>query len=79
MAPTVVKDGAFRLFFFSREEPRMHIHINHSDGEAKFWMEPTIALAQNFGLSPKQLRDAEALVRTHEHRIRISWQQHFGS
>lgn len=42
MAPTVVKAGAFRLFFFSREETRMHIHVNHTDGEAKFcWSRPS--------------------------------------
>ena len=79
MSPTVVRAGAFRLFFFSREESRMHVHINHTDGEAKFWIEPTIELAQNFGLSAKQLREAEKLVKSHEHRIRTAWQQHFGS
>jgi len=49
MSPTVVKEGAFRLFFFSREELRMHV-LTHTDGEAKYWLEPSIALAQNFGL-----------------------------
>lgn len=53
MAPTVVKEGAFRLFFFSREESRLHVHVNHSDGEAKFWLEPAVELAQNFGLTAK--------------------------
>lgn len=79
MAPTIVKEGAFRLFFFSREQSRLHVHVNHSDGEAKFWLEPEISLAQNFGLSAPQLRQAEALVRSHEQRIRDAWQQHFGS
>ena len=79
MAPTVVKVGAFRLSFFSREETRMHVHINHTDGEAKFWLEPTIELAQNFGLAAMHLREAEELVKTHEQRVRTSWQQHFGS
>ncbi|WP_205617582.1 DUF4160 domain-containing protein [Pelomicrobium methylotrophicum] len=40
MAPTVIRDGPFRLFFFSREEPRMHVHVAHPQGEAKFWIEP---------------------------------------
>lgn len=78
MAPTVVKEGAFRLFFFSREETRMHVHVNHTDGEAKFWLEPAIGLAQNFGLSAQQLRTAEEIVRSYEQRIRTAWQQHFG-
>lgn len=78
MAPTVLKEGGFRLFFFSREETRMHVHVNHADGEAKFWLESAIALAQNFGLSLHQLRMAEDIVRAHEQRIRTAWQQHFG-
>jgi hypothetical protein len=34
MAPTVLRDGQFRLFFFSREEARIHVHVSHPDGEA---------------------------------------------
>ncbi|HEY1077315.1 MAG TPA: DUF4160 domain-containing protein [Fontimonas sp.] len=79
MAPTVIRDGAFRLFFFSREESRMHVHISHADGEAKYWLEPVIEMAQNFGLSAQQLRQAEQLVKTHEQRIRVAWNEHFGS
>lgn len=29
MAPTVLRDGQFRLFFFSREESRVRVHISH--------------------------------------------------
>lgn len=25
----------------------MHVHVAHPEGEAKFWIEPTIALAVN--------------------------------
>jgi len=78
MSSTVVKEGAFRLFFFSREELRMHV-LTHTDGEAKYWLEPSIALAQNFGLFAQQLHQAEQLVKTHEHRIRAAWNEHFGS
>jgi hypothetical protein len=53
MAPTVFRQGAFRFFFFSREESRMHVHVTHTDGEAKFWLEPQIELAMNQGLSKK--------------------------
>ncbi len=79
MSPTVVKEGAFRLFFFSREELRMHVHVTHTDGEAKYWLEPSIALAQNFGPSAQQLHQAEQLVKTHEHRIRAACNEYFGS
>lgn len=49
MAPTVVKEGAFRLFFFSCEESRLHVHVNHSDGEAKFCLEPAVSWHRTLG------------------------------
>lgn len=77
MAPTVLIEDGFRFFFFSREEPRMHVHVQHSGGEAKFWLQPQIGLAQNFGLTEKQLREAERIIRAHEDDIRAAWRQHF--
>jgi hypothetical protein len=63
MAPTIYREGSFRYFFFSREESRMHVHVSHPDGEAKFWLEPAIELAnRSAGLSGKQLRDIEYSV-----------------
>ncbi len=55
MSPTVLKVKNYRLMFFSKEENRMHIHISSPDGEAKFWIEPLIELAGNYGLSQKQI------------------------
>lgn len=77
MAPTVVRDGPFRLFFFSREEPRMHVHVAHPDGEAKFWLEPAIALASYTGLTQKELLAAETVVRRHQQEIVDAWNTHF--
>lgn len=78
MAPTVLRQGSFRFFFFSREEPRMHVHVAHTDGEAKFWLEPIIELALKQGLSAKQEAEALALVKTHQKELRDAWKQHFG-
>lgn len=79
MAPTVARDGPFRLFFFSREEPRIHVHIAHSDGEAKFWLTPEVALASHTGLSAQQLRDAQRVVVSHLEEILNEWNRHFGA
>lgn len=78
MSPTVLRVGPFRLFFFSREEERLHVHVAHPDGEAKFWLDPEIALAAVVGLSPRQVAEAEAIVRSHEEEIRHAWTRHFG-
>jgi hypothetical protein len=78
MAPTVVRDGPFRLFFFSREEPRIHVHVAHPDGEAKFWLTPSVHLAANIGLSETQLRQAQTVVENHLPEIEDAWHRHFG-
>ena len=79
MAPTIARDGNFRLFFFSREETRMHVHISHPDGEAKFWITPQVELAKNVGLSQTQIRQAQAVVVKHIKEIEHAWNRHFGS
>ena len=79
MAPTVVRDGQFRLFFFSREETRIHVHVAHPDGEAKFWLTPLVSVATSTGLSQRQLREAHAVVELHIEEIRNAWNDHFGA
>ena len=78
MSPTVLRSGNLRLFFFSREEMRMHVHVQSPDGEAKFWLEPEIALAQNQGLRGRSVFESLQLIREHEQEIRRAWQAHFG-
>jgi len=77
MAPTIVRDGPFRLFFFSREESRIHVHVAHSDGEAKFWLTPDVTLATSTGLTPRQLNEAKLVVQVHLKEINEAWIHHF--
>ncbi|MYZ51592.1 DUF4160 domain-containing protein [Malikia spinosa] len=79
MAPTVFREGQFRFFFFSREEPRIHVHVSHPDGEAKFWLTPTVYLATSSGLDSRQLREALELTETHLTEITHAWNRHFGT
>lgn len=67
----------YRFYFFSREEPRAHVHVQHAAGEAKFWVEPIVALHANHGLKPKQLAEAQQLVEEHLDEIRRAWAKHF--
>lgn len=78
MSPTVFREQGFRFYFFSREEERPHVHIQCADGEAKFWLEPSIELAQNFGMNERQLRTVRKLIETHANDIRNAWSDHFG-
>ncbi len=78
MSPTVFRERGYRFFFFSREEPRMHVHVAALAGEAKFWLEPDVQLARNHRLSAQQLREIERLIGEHYDELVSAWQQHFG-
>ena len=79
MSPTVFREGGLRFYFFSREEKRKHIHVQGADGEAKFWPEPEIEKAQNYGLSQQSLKKALHLIKEHEDEIHAVWNKHFTS
>jgi hypothetical protein len=59
MSPTIFREDGYQFFFFSREEPRMHVHVYCGNGEAKYWLEPETELAANYGLNRKELSDIE--------------------
>lgn len=77
MSPTVFRYKNYRFFFFSREETRMHVHISSPDGEAKFWIEPVVALADFSGYSQRQLKELVKVVESHAKEISKAWKQHF--
>ncbi len=55
----------------------MHVHVHSGHGEAKFWLEPIIETAQNYGLTDKDMAIAKALIERHEHEIRRAWKKYF--
>ena len=77
MSPTIFKEKGLRFYFFSREEPRLHVHVQGQGGESKFWLEPAVELAQNYGLSQASLRLAKRLIQEREDEIRSAWEKHF--
>jgi len=52
--------------------------VAHPDGEARFWLTPSVHLAMNIGLSETQLREAQAVVENHRAEIEDAWHRHFG-
>ena len=79
MSPTIFREGGLRFFFFSREEKRLHVHAMSADGEAKIWLEPSVELANNYGLSDRELREALRLVEERKDEIKAAWHAHFGA
>jgi len=75
--PTIFREGPFRFFFNSREESRMHVHVEGPDGTAKFWLEPVVALADAYGLDPRTLRKIQRIAEEHRLEFIASWKRHF--
>jgi hypothetical protein len=75
--PTIFRYRKYRFFFFSKEETRMHVHVRGPDGEAKFWLEPEVALAHHHGLSFKELKEIQRVVEEHSGEITKAWKKHF--
>ena len=77
MSPTILRVKGFRFYFFSREERRAHVHVQHADGEGKVWIDASVELVANFGLKPKQVTEAQKLIEEHLDEIRSAWTKHF--
>ena len=78
MSPTVFREGNVRYFFFSREEPRMHIHVASPDGEAKFWLQPSVEVAENHGIPAHRLATIRDTIERRYDEITAKWHAHFG-
>ena len=48
-----------------------------SCGEAKFWLTPTVYMADSDGLDAHTLRDLRNAVITHKELIERTWNEHF--
>jgi hypothetical protein len=55
----------------------MHIHVTGKDGEAKFWIEPSIELANNLGLKENEINELMGIIKIRENEIREAWRKHF--
>lgn len=73
------RHGPYRFYFFSREEPRRHVHVASPDGEAKFWLEPRIELATCYRLGTADLTTIETIISERHEEISDAWNKHFGS
>ncbi len=80
--PKVFEWKGCRFHFFSNEgEPRepCHIHVQKGERRAKFWIEPVVALASNYGYSPKELRDFQDQIEKNTVLIKEKWNEHFSA
>ena len=78
--PVVFRYKGIRFIFYSNEgDPRepLHIHAESSEGRAKFWLAPEIAIASSGGFTRKQLSEMVEVVKLHRDEIERAWNEHF--
>lgn len=79
MSPTVFTFKGYRFFFFSKEERRPHVHVACADGEAKLWLDPTVELVKNYGLSKVQIGEMQKIAEERRDELIRAWRSHFSS
>ena len=57
----------------------MHVHIDCAHGDAKFWLEPDLELAENYGLRSGEIKTVYKLIEERSDEIKRRWQDHFRS
>ncbi len=70
----------YRGFFFSNEgspQETVHIHIKKGEGEAKFWLVPTITLTESWNMKVSELTRAQEIVVEHRLEILDLWNRYF--
>ena len=77
MSPTFYRFENIRFFVNSREEKRKHVHIQTQEGEAKYWIDPVIELAKNYGVRKKDLKTAEKILGEKYDEFTKLWNKHF--
>ena len=75
--PTVLRIGPYRFFFYAgdREEPP-HIHVEHENQTAKFWLEP-VRLERSRGFRSQDLNHIRKLVEENQALLRRKWDGYF--
>ena len=78
MSPKFKEINGFVFKIYSNEELRMHIDVVKAENEAKYWLEPDIELAENFGFSSKELSFIEKILKENGDDFKNKFARHTG-
>ena len=62
---------------WSKEEDRKHIHVTQGYKQCKFWLEPTIEIAENNGFKKFELNEILKIIMKNETEFKNKWNKHF--
>ena len=77
--PTALRIGPYRFFFYAgdRDEPQ-HIHVEHDDKIAKFWLDP-IRLQNSGGFNRTEIDRIQKIIQENKTKLMEAWNEYFGS
>lgn len=78
MSPKFRQEDGYIFKIYSNEEERKHIHVVKAECEAKFWLEPQIELANNYGFKEKDLNKITLLVEKYGDEFKQKFTAHIG-
>ena len=78
MSPKFLDQDGYVFKVFSNEEDRMHIHVLKAENEAKYWLEPAVELAENYGFSSKELKKIQEIIVANGNRFKQQYAAHIG-
>jgi len=78
--PAILRHKGYRFFFYSNEgdpsEP-LHVHVRKGESVAKFWLEPTITVAESYGMTSSELGRLSKVVKENAELIKRAWNEYF--
>ena len=74
--PTIFRDGTTRVYFYSKEGPRAHVHVKMGSSKVKVWLDD-LSTRNPVDMTKKQIRDSVALVARHRDEFQRAWDGYF--
>lgn len=56
----------------------MHVHVVKAEKEAKFWLEPKIELAENYGYNSIELSEIKRVISAYADEFKSKFIRHIG-
>ena len=79
--PVIFRYKGFRFFFYSNEgnplEP-VHVHVRLGNAMAKFWLHPSVSMADSHGFDPPTLNELARVIEQNRDVVERSWHEYFG-
>lgn len=78
MSPIFRREDGYSFKIFSNKEERKHIHVVKAENEAKYWLEPSIELAENYGFTSKEIKRITQIIEEHGNEFKYKFAEHIG-